>query len=118
MVVEGEERHTEFLHELEGRGHLGAGRRHRVERRIEPWPIEGPLAEDIVARPVERVPVAHGQPQVFRQGLVAHDPVPVVPAVTQRIIAVGSGVADCVDICEELGHGPEPSDLSSKTIDG
>ena len=107
-VVEAVEGHAELGEELERRGHLLAGRLQRVGRRRErrvPRAVERPGAEDVEAVPVERVPVADGEPQVVLHPPAGHDAVGVVPVERQRVVAVGTLVRDPLgDLGEELGH--------------
>ena len=64
-VVEAEEGNAKLGKEFERRIDLRPGREHRVEARIEPWPVERPDAEDVGTGPVERMPEAHRDPKVI-----------------------------------------------------
>ena len=87
---------------------LCPGALHRVDRRVVPRPVEGPVAEDVRPGPHEAVPVADGHAEVVLHPPPRDDPVGVVPAVGQRVVAVGSRVTHRADALEELrgvGHG-------------
>ena len=85
-----------------------------------PRSIERAGAEDVEAVPVERVPVAHGEPQVFGHRAAGDDPIGVVPAEREGIVRVEPFVADGVDVGEEwFAHGGSRSgDLSGEGLDG
>ena len=85
VVVEAEVRDAELLEELEGGCHLGAGRFHRLEVGGEPRAVERAVAEDVVAGPVERVPVAHRHAQVLGHRLFADHAISVVPTERERL---------------------------------
>ena len=104
-IVEAEERHAELLEELERGLHLRPRRPaigSDVDERRVPRPVERAGAEDVEAVPVERVPVADartaGDRAIVRPG---DDPVGVVPAERERVVAVGALVAD------RFGNGVE-----------
>ena len=80
-VVEAVERDAELLDELERDGHLLAGGRHRVGRRIEPRPVERPDAEHVPAVPGERVPQADADAEVVLHPLAEDEPVGLVDRV-------------------------------------
>ena len=105
-VVEAVERHAELGEELEGGVHLLLRRDHRVgagsERRV-PRSIHRAGTEDVEAVPGERVPVAHGEAEVILHSPAGNDPVGVVPAKGQWVVAVGTLVSNAVgDVGEEL----------------
>ncbi len=103
-VVEAVERHAELRHELERGVHLRAGGDHRIDRRVQrrqPRPVERAGAEDVEAVPVERVPVAHGEAQVFGHRAAGHHAVGVVPAERQGIVRLAAFERDGVDVGEE-----------------
>ena len=107
-VVEAVERDPELGEELERGVHLLVGGRDRVggrrERRV-PWPVEGAGAEDVEPVPVEGMPVADGEAEVILHPSPGNDPVGVVPAERERVVAVRSLVTDrLADLGEELGH--------------
>ena len=106
VVVEAEVRDAELLEELEGGCHLGAGRFHRLEVGGEPRAVERAVAEDIVARPVERVPVAHRHAQVLGHRLLADHTISVVPTERKRVVGFRALEADGLGHRgEKVGHG-------------
>ncbi len=105
-VVEAEVGHAQLGDELEGRVLLGEGRLHLVLSADKPGPVEGAGAEHVAARPVEAVPVAHGDAQVFGHGRAADLAVGVVHAVGNvSTVGVGTRQGDALGyVGEEVGH--------------
>jgi hypothetical protein len=101
-VVEAVERHVETGEEVERGFALGARCGVVVRARV-PRATEGARAEDVGARPAERVPEAHREAQVVFHPLAGDYAVLVVPAVGELVVAVGTLVTDRVDIGEK-GH--------------
>ncbi len=100
-----------------------SGRRPSDRGRIDgrqPRPVERAGAEDVEAVPVERVPVAHGEPQVFGHRAAGDDPIGVVPAEGEGIVRLEAFVADGVDVGEErCAHdGSRSCDLSGEGLGG
>ena len=104
-VVEAEERCPQLLEELEGDVHLVVGRGHGIEPRLVPRTGERALTEHVAARPHEAVPVADRHAEVILHAPAQDLPLGVVPAEGQRVVTVGPGVADQLDVGEVLvGH--------------
>lgn len=79
-VVEAEGR-AELGEELESSIHLQTRRRHWIAAGLELGTIEGACPEDVAAGPVERMPIADGDPQVIFHTLAEHHPIGLVDAV-------------------------------------
>ena len=101
VIMEAVVRHPELLEELERHPHLRSGGIHRRKVRIQPGPIKRAFAKDVVAGPVERMPVADRHAEVFSHGLAANNTVGVVPAERQRVIRIRPFETD------RFGHGRE-----------
>jgi hypothetical protein len=103
-VVEAVERHVEPGEEVERSGALGRRGGAVVGARV-PRAAEGACAEDVRARPAERVPEAHREAQVVLHPLARDHAVLVVPAVRKLVVGVWSFVTDRGDIGEKgTGH--------------
>ena len=104
--MEAVEGHAELGEELERGVHLLLGGGHRVGVGAKvgmPWAIERAGTEDVEPVPRERVPVADGEAEVVLHPSPRNDPIGVVPAECQRVVAVGTLEGDPVgDVGEEL----------------
>ena len=80
--------------ELERGLELGEGAGHRVDAGLEPGPIEGPGAEDVRTRPVERVPQTGADAEVLLHPLAEDDAIGLVDLERQRIARVDTAERD------------------------
>lgn len=102
-VVEGVEGQVEPLEEIECRLPLGSGGA-RVVRPGEPGPGERPAAEHVRSRPAERVPEADREAQMVFHPPAEHDPILVVPAISELVVRLRALVGDDRQVGED-GHG-------------
>ena len=93
-IVDAEIGDPELRQELERGVDLHLGRDERVEPRREPRSVERADAEDVRARPRERVPKARADPEVVLHALAEHRPVGLVDAERQRVRRVRAAERD------------------------
>ena len=110
-IVEAEKRRAQLLEELEGGVLFGPSGVHRVLAGLQPGPVERADAEDVAARPVEAVPVTHGNSEMVLHPPPQHLPIGVVNPIGQLAESgatpgmghrFGNGV-------KEVGHCVAPS---------
>jgi hypothetical protein len=102
-IVEREVGRTEPRQKIEGGFELGAGHLRRYNP-AQPWSWQRTGAEDIRARPVEGMPVAHRAAQPLGHGLALHEALGIIGLEGEIVAAVRSFETDRCDVGEKA-HG-------------
>ena len=93
-VVEAEVGDAHLVEELEGGVELGPPGRQRIQPGAEPGPVERAGAEHVLTGRSERMPHAHGDPEVVLHALAEDEPIGLVDLVRQRIARLEAAEGD------------------------